>query len=70
MLFWSLDFNDIKEKIKHSLDEIDLSKTVWRAILCVQLYDDFDILLTSSMIIPNKELSTLIYCSSQNGELY
>lgn len=38
LLFWSLDFNDPKEKKKISLEETDFQSVVWRAILQIQLF--------------------------------
>ena len=70
LLFWSLDFNDIKEKNKIRLENMNLSKIVWRACFSIQLFrDDKTCFQTSAMYLPQTLLGTKIYYTSLEGDL-
>lgn len=70
LLFWSLDFNDIKEKNKMKLENMNLSKIIWRACFSIQLFrDDKSCVQTSGMYLPKTFLGTEIYYTTLEGDL-
>ena len=70
ILFWTLDLNDVKDKQTLKLDEFDFSKVTWKALLSIQLFDDYkNVLQTNYLLNLQNDKNTFLYCADINGSL-
>lgn len=69
LLFWSLDFNDPKEKKKTAFEEFNFQNMVWKAFFSIQLFqEDLKPLITSKMVVQFHS-STQLFCTASEGSL-